>query len=254
MNRIDKYLNSIYNNINESSIEIQELKQEMRSHLIETINELKSEGLSEDESINIAIDRFGDEYQISEQLIYVLNFQRVISKNILKAALVFSVICIIAISTSYFMHKGFNIRLNTMYNQVHTLQSKLVNEGIDNADKYLSEIFEGEDNQLRYVKMTELPMNYDKSKLDDVIRGNVRYSFPKEIKSNYDSNVFIEDIVVNNTNYLLEISVKKSSQTVATDIPDGISIVAISICLVLWVIWILLNLSKNKGLNNKSFN
>lgn len=249
MYRVEKYINSIYNNVNESTIEVQELKQEMRSHLIETINELKKEGLSEDESINIAIDRFGDEYQIREQLSHVLKFQRFISKNILKAALVFSVICLMAILTSYFMHKGFNNRFNAMQNQVHTVKNRFVNEGIDSADKYLREVFEGENNQLKYAKLTELPNNYDKSKLNDVIRGNVRYSFPKEINTYNDINVFIEDIVVNNTNYLLETSVKKSAITDTTDITDVILIASILICLVLWFIWILLNVSKNKVLN-----
>lgn len=54
--RIDKYLNSLYKN--DKTKEIIELKEDMREHLIESVSELKNEGYSEDEAINIAIGRF----------------------------------------------------------------------------------------------------------------------------------------------------------------------------------------------------
>jgi hypothetical protein len=58
MKEIDLYINSVYENMDHSP-EVEELKGEMRQHLIEAVEELRREGKSEQESIYIAISRFG---------------------------------------------------------------------------------------------------------------------------------------------------------------------------------------------------
>jgi hypothetical protein len=246
MNKIDRYIDSIYNDMNESSEEIQELKEEMRGHLIQTISELKKDGISEEESINIAIDRFGDEFQIRGQLKQVLKFHKVLSRNILGSAIIFSVICILSFIVSYSVHRGFDNRFNAMQNQVHTVRNKLVNEGIDSADKYIREVFEGENNQLIYIRLTELPNN------DGVSKPNIRYFYPEDIESTYGIGYFQDNIMIDDTKYLLETGINEWSNRVVTDIPDTILAVSTAVCVVLWLILIYINIFKNKELNKKS--
>ncbi|MFC0472274.1 permease prefix domain 1-containing protein [Halalkalibacter kiskunsagensis] len=64
MKKIDEYVDYVYNNVEGSKEEIQELKMEMKTHLQELVLELKSEGVEEEKAILMAIERFGDENEI----------------------------------------------------------------------------------------------------------------------------------------------------------------------------------------------
>ncbi|MGM9987998.1 MAG: permease prefix domain 1-containing protein [Bacillaceae bacterium] len=61
MKQIDMFVESVYQNIDGNKEEIHELKKEMKAHLIESVYELKAEGRTEEEAIEIAIQRFGGE-------------------------------------------------------------------------------------------------------------------------------------------------------------------------------------------------
>lgn len=90
MKQIDEFVNSIYANI--SGKEAKEMKEEMRTHLVEAVEELKTEGKSEQEAISIAINRFGDEKQITKGLISLFKAQNKIVKNLFRVALIFFII------------------------------------------------------------------------------------------------------------------------------------------------------------------
>ncbi|WP_346967200.1 permease prefix domain 1-containing protein [Clostridium perfringens] len=68
MREIDNYINSLYKNIDGISKENKEIKETMRTHLIESVEELKLEGFSEKESIRIALERFGEINEIRGEL------------------------------------------------------------------------------------------------------------------------------------------------------------------------------------------
>lgn len=66
MKLVDEYLDRLYKNDN-NKITL-ELKQEMRDHLIESVNELKLQGLSEEEACKKAIERFDDGAEMQQEL------------------------------------------------------------------------------------------------------------------------------------------------------------------------------------------
>ncbi|MCS4474628.1 permease prefix domain 1-containing protein [Clostridium botulinum] len=109
MKRVDKYIDLIYKNVEGNKEEINIMKQEMKSHLVESINELKQEGKSEEESINIAINRFGEVNQIKDQLREIYSFHKRFSKNILIVALI-----VLFIGTASLITKSFGNKLTEM--------------------------------------------------------------------------------------------------------------------------------------------
>lgn len=68
MREVDNYIDSLYKNIDGISKENKEIKETMRTHLIESVEELKLEGFSEKESIKIALERFGEINEIRGEL------------------------------------------------------------------------------------------------------------------------------------------------------------------------------------------
>jgi cytochrome c-type biogenesis protein CcmH/NrfF len=72
MKEIDEYLKLLYKSLNASDQEIVDFKEEMKDHLLESVHELQAEGKSPQESIQIAIERFGDPSQINRELPKIL--------------------------------------------------------------------------------------------------------------------------------------------------------------------------------------
>ena len=59
MDKLDRYINSICSKLKGRSEEITIVRQEMKNHLLQSIEELRKQGKSQDESIDIAINKFG---------------------------------------------------------------------------------------------------------------------------------------------------------------------------------------------------
>lgn len=58
--KIDEYVDQVYRHAKGNEQEIQELKLEMKNHLLETVQELQAEGKTEDQAVRIAKERFGE--------------------------------------------------------------------------------------------------------------------------------------------------------------------------------------------------
>lgn len=251
MDKIDKYINSIYKGINNYSKEIEDLKQEMKIHLIETVKELQENGVNEDESIKIAIERFGGELQIRSELNHVVRFQKVFAKNILIVSLFLLVISAILLITSHFAYQDFNKRYNMMESQCETLENKLKSDGIPEVDTYLKSLFESNDNKLTYVAIKELPKDFNHSTSSNLFPGKIQYSYPEEIKEEYYNNSFGYEVDVNGSRYLLETGVKTSANTDRSGTYSGLSTIIFAICWVLLIIWSIINIHGYGYLNPK---
>lgn len=89
MKQIEVFVDSVYHGIGGNEVEIQELKTEMKSHLLEAVHELKSQGKSEQEAIEIAIERFGGEKEMRSIVGQLFRAQRIFAKWVLLTSLAF---------------------------------------------------------------------------------------------------------------------------------------------------------------------
>ncbi|MCA1066654.1 permease prefix domain 1-containing protein [Rossellomorea sp. AcN35-11] len=89
MKQIDLFVDSVYKNVGGNKKEIQELRAEMKNHLLEAVHELKSEGKSEQEAIELAIDRFGGENEMRSVVGQLFKAQKMFAKWVLNLAIVF---------------------------------------------------------------------------------------------------------------------------------------------------------------------
>ncbi|WP_051317087.1 permease prefix domain 1-containing protein [Ectobacillus panaciterrae] len=96
MKRIDEFVNKMYAHVEGDKKEIQELKEEMRSHLLEAIEELQAEGKSKQKAISIALERFGDEKQLTKGLFGLFTARKQMFKPLLHFSLVCFVICLLS--------------------------------------------------------------------------------------------------------------------------------------------------------------
>ncbi|WP_186672912.1 permease prefix domain 1-containing protein [Sporosarcina sp. BP05] len=123
MKQIDQFVNSIYAHL--SGKEAKELKQEMRSHLLETVEELKAEGKSEQEAVSIALDRFGDEKQIAIGLLTMFQSQKKFAKRLLRSAMIFLLVGLVVSVTLFMGDKKYSETLDMMDNVTQSFQTKV---------------------------------------------------------------------------------------------------------------------------------
>ena len=105
MKQIESYVDEIYHSIGGNKKEIEELKAKMKNHLLEAVHELKSEGKSEQEAIEMAINRFGGENEIRSVVRQLFKAQKVFAKWVLYVGIV-----ILLLSTAvfgYFLNISF---------------------------------------------------------------------------------------------------------------------------------------------------
>lgn len=91
MKEIDIYVDNLCKNMNCRGNEAEELKREIKEHLLETINELQREGKSKEESFKIAVERFGETNELRNELSEVVHMKNPIL-NILNIASIVSII------------------------------------------------------------------------------------------------------------------------------------------------------------------
>ncbi|WP_102261547.1 permease prefix domain 1-containing protein [Mesobacillus jeotgali] len=93
MKQIDVFVDSVYHGLGGNEVEIQELKAEMKSHLVEAVHELRTEGKTEQEAIEIAIQRFGGEKEMRSIVGQLFKAQKNFAKWVLILAMMFLIIC-----------------------------------------------------------------------------------------------------------------------------------------------------------------
>lgn len=87
MSRVDAYVEGIYRNFKGDRQDLLDLKQEMKQHLNETMQELQEQGYSEADSFQIAVERFGEERDLSREIEEMYRDQRTFAKGLLWAAI-----------------------------------------------------------------------------------------------------------------------------------------------------------------------
>jgi hypothetical protein len=106
LKQIDTFVDEVYHSVGGNKKEIEELKAEMKNHLLESVHELKSEGKPEEEAMDIAIERFGGEKEMRSIVGQLFNAQKVFAKRVLYVALSFIVLTSIACGVLWAMDEA----------------------------------------------------------------------------------------------------------------------------------------------------
>jgi hypothetical protein len=92
LNRIDKYLRKLSKKIDGKTGEIKDFKEEMKTNLICSIQELISQGYTEREALDIAISRFGEIEGLEQEINHLYQVKTVFAKGLLNLTVIIGVI------------------------------------------------------------------------------------------------------------------------------------------------------------------
>jgi hypothetical protein len=127
MKQIEEYVNKVYQHVKGNEKEIEDLKSEMKNHLLEAVHDLKLEGLSEQEAINIAIERFGKENELRSIISEMFQTQKSFGKRLLLTGLSIFLISIIIF--------GLTIHIGNKHESDQSIVAYKIGDIISNHDE-----------------------------------------------------------------------------------------------------------------------
>lgn len=104
MKQIDSFVDSVYKKACGDKQEVRELRLEMKNHLLEAANDLKEEGKTEEEAIEIAIKRFGGKKEMQAVVSHLFKAQKTFAKWLLTSGII--ILLVSTIIFSYFVSVG----------------------------------------------------------------------------------------------------------------------------------------------------
>ncbi|ACT33669.1 hypothetical protein FDJ70_09765 [Clostridium botulinum] len=208
MGQIDRYVNSVYRHISGNKEEIKVLKEEMKNHLLQLVEELKSKGKSEDESISIAIKQFGEKKQIENELLGIFKFSNKKAKKTLIVAIAFFIMTIISFSIVLIGTEVSTRQYLARNKKIVNILSSYNKDNIDDIDKNISKIFNESKGQVVSVMM------YHALKDEYEFYPNLKdleYAYPKGIQCKH--NNCIGQQISNKKGVKYDVSIGQNSYT-----------------------------------------
>lgn len=164
MKQVEDFINSIFDNVDERNQEIQDLKEEMRNHLIEAVNELKLEGKSEEEAIRTAIERFGDQKQIAGGLFRIFKAQKRFVKNLFRTSFLFLLIGIISLVWVGIVDENYHQEWSDISNDIFPIvqgKTKLSSEQITKIENRIESF------NVKYDNLVYLAIFFEEEGISD---------------------------------------------------------------------------------------
>lgn len=244
MKQIDSYVNAVYQNVGGNKKEIQELKEEMRIHLIETVHELKKEGKSEEEAVEMAIERFGDEKFISSGLTELFKYQKRFTTNLFRGA----VLSIIIAAASFFLilqlEEGYQSSLNKMTQEILNVVN---NKEIISADEIKIIEEHTAEFQDKYDTLSYLGVFYDENHDGDLHNPNeAQYIYPEKATISKDKINY----GVGSDNWFVEAHLEDDYRDYFYLIPYSFFIISIVLLLV-WLVSKIYNRKQHTNFKSK---
>jgi len=257
MKKIEEYINFICKNTRGTKKEIEELKQEMRSHLTQTVQELSADGKTEQESIELAIARFGGKHQIQGELAKIFTFQKKLTKVILSFALIFFVLGISSIILDVMDNQRINISAPIFAEESNKISDVAKTNNLDLLDKTVRDLLSATDNKITYVVLGNFPDNLDPKSLiisnttRPKYQGEIEYQYPENIQNVQESGIIASGVTIMSGGEPKYLEIGSKDYAISKKFPFA-AIVGVGFCMLYWVlfgIWATINAYHTKRLN-----
>ncbi|MFY0784119.1 permease prefix domain 1-containing protein [Peribacillus simplex] len=243
MKKIESFVDTVYLNVAGSRKEMKELKTEMKSHLLEAVHELMLEGKSEQEAIEIAIERFGGEIEMQSIISGLFRVQKTFAKKIFYTAFAFLLIGIVSFGIIYFNEvKKERLREDLV---MSTILNRLGdNKEISKSDKrYMAKLVE-KSPAIYEITLMDHEKIFSASSNEEFQKIRPEFEVRKDVLTT-NHNVIVQ------TGYSLGNKIWDVNLTYISYRPlaDNILFLGVLIYWVLFTIWAIINANHQRRLN-----
>jgi len=234
--QIESYVDEVYHSVGGNKKEIEELKAEMKSHLIEAVHELISEGKSEKEAIHIAIERFGDEKFISNGLIDLFKYQKKFTTNLFRFTLLSIIISVISFFSVLYLQDAYQSSLINM--------TQGILDTVNNKETISSNEIEIIENHIAKFENKYDSLSYLGVFYDDVQHGDIHNSSEAQYVYSENETINIEKINygIGLNNWFVEAQLEDQYRDYFYIIPYSFLIIS----LVLFLVWLVSKMYNRK--------
>lgn len=186
MDKLDRYINSICNKLKGRSEEITIVRQEIKNHLLQSVEELEKQGKSHDESIDIAINKFGQVDILKEQLKQVYTIEKSFSRKIATMAFILLILGLLfLIFQSFIRYSSGDVDTKVLCGVQDIIKSNNVSsDKLKSLFKENNNKFKFYNKELKYIAVFKYPKNYN---------GNIDKDSFKDAESIYPSYTQLSD-------------------------------------------------------------
>lgn len=151
MEEIEKYVRALGKEVYGTNAEREAFQAEIRSHLLETVKELRGQGMSEDESVGAALRRFGEQRVIGTELRKVIRFQHSFKKSLLVAAVACLLLAMALLTILLTVQHNKTTAFDGMQRSYHEQIAPRIAAKGGVAEEELARLFEANKGVLRFV-------------------------------------------------------------------------------------------------------
>jgi len=232
LDRIESYIASLSKHVSLEHKELEEFKHEIRSHLYDSMRELQQDGHTEEESLNMALKRFGEERQINAELRKLYRFQKGVMKSLLVASCLLLILSVLFVVLSKSQTARNSSDFDNMLHDYHNnIEGKIADSSITNAE--MEAYYKDHKRILRGVALLHTE---DGQSITD-------YVYPSDMSlNNLDSEPYIPFRVENDDpSQRLEFRVDLDRSTLFSPLPDRMMLSAKVSFVLYWVLFALWN-------------
>lgn len=232
LKQIEAFVDSVYQNVGGNKKEVQELKAEMKSHLLEAVHELKAEGKTEQEAIEIAIQRFGGEQEMRSIIGQLFKAQKTFAKWVLITAIAFLIICGTLLGSAIIKENKMVSVENSTFNEIYQMITNEENF-TPSIQKEIESLMESKDNLIS-LKIYNL-----RNTKEEVYEYTRQISDSKWLYSYYPYGMGIND-----DNWEINMGIKRFNDNIFIGLLLGIAVYW-----TLFTIWAIINAYHHRRLN-----
>ncbi len=245
MKQIEAFVNEAYHSVNGNKQEIAELKAEMKNHLFEAVYELKKEGKSEEEAIEIAITRFGGEKEMRSIVKQLFQAQKIFAKWVLLLAVMVLFISLALFEVSKLYQEKNDTQNTNAATNIYTILQKDKNISETTREKIIA-IVQSTDHiaKVRIFNVHDLKDEYGSI--------SIRTSTGKEADPNYkiERDVWAPKWLINDSYMYITSDWYIKMDTVHMEgFMYTALVVGIAVYVVLFTIWAIVNAYQHRRLH-----
>ena len=243
MDRVENYIKSLSKNMYLSPKEMDDFKDEIRNHLLDSVNELQQQGKSEEESITIALNRFGAEKFVNRELRKVVQIQSEFRNSMLRVSGLFLIVSLLCLVFYQFLEQRNSTDFDRMQLQYHQMEER-INANSTVINEEIEAFYSQNERILRFVSL---------SKVDS--QGQItEYVYPSStVKEEWNAQPYISyPLLTEGSSIKWETKIGLNSKALFSQTPNVVFLLAIASFTAYWIsfgLWNIMNAYRMSRLN-----
>lgn len=240
MDKIEKYIKALCKDLYVDPAEAKEFREEVRTHILETVRELRLQGKSEEESIETALKRFGNNKQLNIEFRKVFSFQKKFKKVLFFISTSFLILSVAFLAILLFVdHKNGSAFDGMQHDFLGQIGSRITaGEQISSED--IGKIFNKYRREFRYIYIRQIDNGISDGNANPGTNSDsIEYLYPSDTPRKELGNqaYFTYNFTSQKDNTKWEAEIAYKSEVIFTPLINILLVISIICFTIYWILF-----------------